>query len=383
MDINLSPNSSVASDNKTQLARSSPSPHRSRGSEPSPFDKETISPVSPTRKRSRLEAGLDVEAAHHSSDQTALIDEHDWDLVIHDITSDDHHCTESSEDLEKEALMRDDLFEGWDDVETSPQWQAASPAPSATQELQRATTQDPLSEVFLETWKALEQDASLSHKEAIQGALTTLIEGRTEAEDDTVRDNAYATEAAPQGQAASPAPPASQQLQRATTQDPLSQATSEVLKALQHNASLSHQAAMEVALATLIKGRMGSRIIEAQAFKIVARVFHNALYGNSSTSASDYAHLQKQDQLYDADVQQGIEAHLSEEKAYEAAIVRAGQRSFYFDPTYNAKEAKNQAQRGMQAAHDYFVLQKKIPSSLLPSIEELLPSVTTSSVIGR
>jgi hypothetical protein len=172
------------------------------------------------------------------------------------------------------------------------------------------------------------------------------------------------------------------QRQQTTPKDELSGATAALMEALHENNSLSHEKAMEIARAALTNEGAKPRTLEEKAFKSVMQVFNKLLHKNSSIASPD-AHLKHQDRFYDADVEQGLHAGLSEKGAYKNAILRAGQRSFYFNPKQNAQEAKNQARTGIAAARDYFMRRTNISSEVLPTIEELLPEITKSRILTR
>jgi len=322
MAINISTNFSAprSNDDSVEQAHASPS-LSSSNSEPALFNNHTIAPTDTSNKRKFSDTDLLFTAIDTPPDLkgrkiTPISDEYTWDpeeegKLHSEITDDDdlnHAGTSFPEELEHEALHEENLFQNFEVDD--------------------------------------EDDALVFSNHQI-----------------------------------SPSSPAAvQERQKATPKEELSGATLAILKALNENNSLSHQEAMQVARTTLTNEGAKQRTLEEKAFKSVAQVFNKLLHKTSSTVSPD-AHLKNQDRFYSDDFQQGLNAGLSKQDAYKDAILRAGQRSFYFNPKQNVQESKNQARTGLQAARDYFIRQKSASSESLPTIDELFPEVMTTGIM--
>ncbi len=389
MNINRRENFPVSPSQEESLgtpSTSSPSPNKSF--HPIPFGNHSITSVEPpsSKKRTVSDAGFFSDARHDTTeplanhDITPVSNKYHWnpeeESSIH-FTDFENSDDESTKDLE-EALDQDDLLKDFEKNDLSSDQKPESPSLYAAKRPRWSDTFEdhevtPISSEY--KWNPATE--SVVHDEYIGQTDTESRKGSEE----TLFDSTPFEDSADifdQPSTSFLAPSSTEAPTKPKQEDLLLKAASKIEIALQENHPLSHEEAMQIARATLAASEGTTRTTEAKAFKVVAQVFNKLLHKNPSLFSPD-AHLKNQDQVYDADMEAGLAAGLSKKNAYQLAILRAGQRSFYFNPKQNMQEAQNQARTGMEAARQYF-LRKGISYSSLPTLQELLPQMMTTKI---
>lgn len=389
MNINRRENFHVSPSQEESLgtpSTSSPSPNKSF--HPIPFGNHSVTSVEPpsSRKRTVSDAGLFSDAHDDKTDPlvnhhiTPVSNKYQWnpekESPVH-VTDFENSDDESTKELE-EALDQDGLLKDFEEGDLTFDQKLEKPALHAAKRPRWSDAFEdhevsPISNEY--TWNPATE--SVVHDEHIG---QTDTESRKSSEE-TLFDSAPFEDSADIFDQPSTSFLASSSTEVPTKrrlEDPLLKAASKIEITLQENHPLSHEEAMQIARATLAASEGITRTTEAKAFKVVAQVFNKLLHKNSSLFSPD-AHLKNQDHVYAADMEAGLAAGLSKKNAYQLAILRAGQRSFYFNPKQNMQEAQNQARTGMEAARQYF-LRKGISYSSLPTLQELLPQMMTTKI---